>query len=153
MNVQCNSPCLLVATSTEIIALDYNNATIYPIISKLSQATAIDYHFNLGYIFWSDNSEFDIKRSNMNGTDIKVLPNPPANCYGLAVDWRSSQLYWTDPHGTIFVSDLDGNNKRVLISSLGPTREIVLDPERGLVKRRGKKIQLFPYSDNARDHE
>ena len=112
--------------------MDYKNATIYPIISNLLKATAIDYHFNLGYIFWSDDSEYDIKRSNMNGTDIrKVLPNIGI-CYGLAVDWRSSQLYWTHLiSDMIFVSDLDGNNKRVLISSLDHPVAIVLDPERG----------------------
>ena len=135
MDVPCNSrsPCLLVATQKEIIALDYNNATIYPIISKLSYAFAIDYHYSLGYIFWSDIRERNIKRSNINGTDIKIL-HTNTNCYGLAVDWRSSQLYWTDFSlaRTISVSDLDGNNKRVLLSSsLARPIGIVLDPERG----------------------
>ena len=139
MGVPCNSPCLLVSTENEIIALDYNNATSYPIISNLSGAVAIDYHYRLGYIFWSDINEENIKRSNINGTDIKILHNNIWDCYGLAVDWRSSQLYWTDiiitryyAYGTISASDLEGNNKRVLLSLsfYGPIG-FVLDPERG----------------------
>ena len=134
MDVPCNSPCLLVSTEKEIIALDYDNATSYPIITNLSHALAIDYHYSMGYIFWSDIWERNIKRSNINGTDIKVLHNTSGDCYGLAVDWRSSQLYWIDHIARmVSVSDLDGNNKRVLntSSSLGDPAGIVLDPERG----------------------
>ena len=139
LDVPCNSrsPCLLVATGEEIIAVDYNNATMYPIISKLSYAEAIDYHFRLGYIFWIDTGERNmIKRSNINGTDIKLLHNIQGYCYGLAVDWMSSQLYWTDWDArTISVSDLDGNSKRVLLSSLDYRPiGIVLDPEHRWVK-------------------
>ena len=132
MDVPCNSPCLLVSTGKEIVALDYNNATSYPIISNLSAALAIDYHYSLGYIFWSDATEGNIKRSNINGTDIKVLQSYTW-CYGLAVDWSSSQLYWTDiSYGRISVSDLEGNNKRVLhSSSVDLPMGIVLDPKRG----------------------
>ena len=131
LGVPCKSPCLLLSTTTEIIALDYNNATIYPIILNLTRAVAIDVHFRLGYIFWSDVWEQNIKRANIDGTNITVLHNNIGYCEGLAVEWRSSQLYWTDRNGTISVSDLEGNNKRVLLSSQGQLRGIVLDPERG----------------------
>ena len=130
MDVRCNSPCLLVSTRKEIIALDYNNATFYPIISNLSRAVAIDVHFSLGYIFWSDYIERNIKRANIDGTNIIVLHNNIGECFGLAVEWRSSQLYWTDEiNNTISVSDLEGNNIRILISlNLDEPRGIVLDP-------------------------
>ena len=133
MDVPCNSPCLLVATTTEIIALDYNTATTYPIISSLSIADTIDYHYNLGYIFWSDNQEHNIKRSNLDGKYIKIL-HKNTLCRGLAVDWRSSQLYWTTylPTTTVSVSDLDGNNTRVLLERPKLDLDgIVIDPERG----------------------
>ena len=117
----------------EIVALDYDNAKIYTIISNLRYAVAIDYHYSLGYIFWSDISDRNIKRSDINGRDIKVLHNTQGDCFGLAVDWRSSQLYWTDYSAdTISVSDLEGNDRRVLLSSSFDTpMGIVLDPERG----------------------
>lgn len=134
MGVPCYSPCLLVSTATHIVALDFGNATSYPIISNLSGANAIDVHFSLGYIFWSEITELNIKRANMDGTNITVIHNNTVS-YGLAVEWRSSQLYWTDRNGTISVSDLEGNNKRILLLlSVDQPGGIVLDPERRYVK-------------------
>ena len=133
LGVPCKHPCLLVSTTTEIIALDYNNATTYPIISNLTRAVAIDVHFSMHYIFWSDVVERNIQRANINGTNITVIHNNTVSD-GLAVEWKSSQLYWTDRNGTISISDLEGNNKRILLSSQGGLasyRGIVLDPERG----------------------
>ncbi len=74
----------------------YDNATSYPIISNLTRAVAIDIHFSLGYIFWSDYIEKNIKRANIDGTNVTVLHNDILYCFGLAVEWGSSQLYWTD---------------------------------------------------------
>ena len=132
MGVPCNSraPCLFVTTRSYIISLDYNNGAIDPIIitnsSRPTPGNAIAYDVSRGYLFWCNIK--GILRSNINGTDIRVL-HSNARCFGLAVDWKSSQLYWTD-NGTISVSDLDGNNKRVLLSTNFPLK-IALDPERG----------------------
>ncbi len=133
LDLPCHSPCLLVSTRTEIVALDYNNATSYPIISNLSRAVPIDIHFSLGYIFWSDYIEKNIKRANIDGTNVTVLHNDIFYCFGLAVEWGSSQLYWTDEvRDTISVSDLEGNNTHILISSsLDQPRGIALDPNNG----------------------
>ncbi|KAL9960489.1 hypothetical protein ACROYT_G033956 [Oculina patagonica] len=132
LDVPCYSPCLLVSTQAEIVALDYNNAVIYPIISNLSNAGAIDVHFILGYIFWFDWIEENIKRANIDGTNITVLHNYITYCHGLAVEWGSSQLYWTGgTNDTISVSDLEGNNRRFLISSSRDQPSgIALDPSR-----------------------
>ena len=69
-------------------------------------------------------------RSNMNGTSITVIHNDTGNCIGLAVEWNSLQLYWTDlTNDTISVSDFEGNDKHTLISSeLDVPYGIVLDP-------------------------
>ena len=66
----------------------------------------------------------------MNGTNITVIHNSMGYCWGLAVEWNSLQLFWTDLiNGTISVSDLEGNNKRTVISSeLDYPHGIVLDP-------------------------
>ena len=130
--VPCNSraPCLLVATGSDIISLDYNNGAIDPIIitnsSRPTPGTAIAYDVSRKYLFWCQGD--GIMRSHINGTNIRLL-HKFAGCSGLAVDWKSSQLYWTD-RSTISVSDLDGNNKRVLLSTNFPLK-IALDPERG----------------------
>ena len=129
--VRCDSPCLLVSATTEIVTLDFDNVISHPIISGLSRAVAIDVHYTLGYIFWSDVTEYKIKRSCIDGTNIKIIHDNTGVCDGLAV--TSSQLYWTDQtNNTISVSDLEGNNTRILVSvSLDEPRGIVLDPEQG----------------------
>ena len=130
---QCNPPCLLISASTEIVALDFDNVTSHTLISSVPRAVAIDVHFTLGYIFWSDVTEYKIKRSCIDGTNITTINNNAGVCDGLAVEWKSSQLYWTDTtNNMIWLSDLEGNNTRILVSaSLDEPRGIVLDPEQG----------------------
>ena len=52
---------------------------------------------------------------------------------GLAVDWVSRKLYWTDSEvGRIEVSNLDGSQRSVLIwEGLGQPRDITVDPVSG----------------------
>ena len=129
MRHSCNSPCLLVANVDRVLALDYDNKSIFPVVSNLSSAIDVDFHYNKGYIFWCN--FLSIQRSNMDGTNITVIHNE-TSCYGLAVEWDSLQLYWTGYHNkTIMVSDLDGNNKRIVFTSLSGPTDIVLDPHQG----------------------
>jgi len=109
--------------------LDYKTAALSSIVSGLSRAVAIDVHFSLGYIFWSDVTEKNIKRFRIDFGSTTTIVTGIGVCDGLAVDWRASQLYWTDTtYDTISVSDLDGNNQVFLISSgLEEPREIALD--------------------------
>ena len=124
----CNSPCLLVSDFRSVLALDYDNKSIFPVVSVSPRVRDVDFHYNQGYIFWCDVTS--IQRSNMDGTNITVI-HYGVLCRGLAVEWDSFQLYWTSYFQTIMVSDLDGNNKRTVVSSLlGPT-DIVLDPHQG----------------------
>ena len=134
---QCNPPCLVLSTTdtvaSNIVALDFDNATSYQIITGISRAVAVDIHFSLGYIFWSDVTEYKIKRSCIDGTNITIINDKVGVCDGLAVEWKSSKLYWTDTTSdAISVSDLEGNNISTLVSaSLDEPRGIVLDPEQG----------------------
>ena len=117
--------------------MDFDNVTSHRIITGISRAVALDVHFSLGFIFWSDVTENKIKRSCIDGTNITIINDKVGVCDGLAVDWKSSQIYWTDTtNNSISVSDLEGNNIRILISaSLDQPRGIVLDPEQGYVNK------------------
>jgi len=125
----CSPPCLLVTNTSDVVALDYKTAALSSIVSGLSRAVAIDVHFSLGYIFWSDVTEKNIKRFRIDFGSTTTIVTGIGVCDGLAVDWRASQLYWTDTtYDTISVSDLDGNNQGLLISSaLEEPRAIALD--------------------------
>jgi len=129
----CTPPCLLFSNTTDIIALDYKTSAAHSVVSGLTRAVAIDVHFSLGYIFWSDVLEQNIKRSGIDGSGTTIIISNIGVCDGLAVEWRTSQLYWTDKtHDTISVSDLAGNNQQSLLSlGLDEPRDIALDPDNG----------------------
>lgn len=133
LTVPCKPPCLIVSTTTEIVALDFDNGTSSPIVSGLSRVVALDIHFSLGYIFWTDTTKRNIKRSCIDGTNVTIIHSGTGVCDGLAVEWMRNQLYWTDTTDDVIrVSDLEGKNTRILISlGLDEPRGIVLDPERG----------------------
>ena len=117
------------ANTSDIVAMDYKTSALSPVVSGLTRAVAIDFHFSLGYLFWSDVTELNIKRFNVEAASTTTIITSIGVCDGLAVDWRASQLYWTDTtYDTISVSDLDGNNQGLLISSgLYEPRAIALD--------------------------
>lgn len=121
------------SNTTNILALDYKTAAVRSIISGLTSAAAIDIHFSLRYIFWSDETDKFIKRFHIDETNTTTVITGIGLCYGLAVDWKSSKLYRTDTtYNNISVSDLDGKNQRVIISSgLGQIRALALDPDIG----------------------
>mgnify|MGYP000008268278 FL=1 len=109
--------------------MDYQTAALSAVVSGLTRAVAIDVHFSLGYIFWSDVTEKNIKRFRIDVASTTTIITGIGVCDGLAVDWRASQLYRTDTtYNTISVSDLDGNNQGLLISlDLDEPRGIALD--------------------------
>ena len=110
LDVRCNSSCLLVSAETKNMEIDYDLTTTLTILSNLTRTAFIDVHVNLSYIFWSDETEQNIKRSNLNGSDIRIIINKTEAHDGLAVQWKTTQLYWTDAlYGIISVSDLEGN--------------------------------------------
>ena len=129
----CSPPCLLFSNTTNIIAIDYKTSAVHSVVSGLTRAVALDVHFSMGYIFWSDVREQNIKRSSIDGSGMMIIISNVGVCDGLAVEWRTSQLYWTDTtHDKISISDLAGNNQRTLFSSgLDEPRDIALDPDSG----------------------
>ena len=131
--VPCSPPCLLFSNTTDIIAIDYKTSATHSVVSGLTRAVAIDVHFSRGYIFWSDVLEHNIKRSDIDGSGMTTIINSIGVCDGLAVQWRTSELYWTDTTSdTISISDLAGNNQRRLLSfGLDEPRDIALDPDSG----------------------
>ena len=123
------------SNTSNIVAIDYKTAAAHSIISGLTRAVAIDVHFSLGYIFWSDVTEQNIKRFRIDVANTATIITGIGVCDGLAVNWRASELYWTDTtYDKISISDLNGNNQRSLVSSeLEEPRAIALDLDNGYV--------------------
>ena len=104
-----------------------------PLISGLERAVAVDVHFDLGLVFWSDLRDKTISRANIDGSNVSTIIHNHGACAGLAVEWMSNLLYWTDTiYDIIEVSNVNGSNRRTLffLGSDKP-RGIALDPHSG----------------------
>ncbi|XP_021948531.2 low-density lipoprotein receptor-related protein 1 isoform X4 [Folsomia candida] len=119
-----------------------NNGTL--ISQNLTNAVALDFHWDFGCIYWSDvtalgssikrsctvtNRSEDIGKVEMNEN---VLHHSISSPDGIAVDWVAHNLYWCDKGtNTIEVSKLSGRHRKIIIAGLQDPRAIVLDPFRG----------------------
>ena len=74
-----------------------------------------------------------IERQRIDGSGRQVfLEHGLDACQGLAVDWMSRNLYWTDEgRGTISVARLDDATKRRMLINVPYPRSIAIDPKRG----------------------
>ncbi|XP_067614233.1 very low-density lipoprotein receptor isoform X3 [Eurosta solidaginis] len=126
---------LLLARRHDIrkIALDHMEMT--SIVNNTKSATALDFVFRTGMIFWSDVSTMSIYKAPIDEGNDKtiVLKEHTVTSDGLAVDWIYNHIYFTDTHKcTIELTNFDGNMGKVLIEDgLDIPRSIALDPIEG----------------------
>lgn len=117
------------------ISLDHREMT--SIVNDTKSATALDYVFRTGMIFWSDVSEQRIYKAPIDEGNDKtvVVQNQTITSDGLAVDWIYNHLYFTNTlKSTIELTNFEGNMQKVLITDeLEIPRSIALDPIDGWV--------------------
>ena len=115
------------------------NSTV--IVGGLEDAAAVDFLYGpASVIYWTDVSQEAIKRvtwpaaSSGSSPQIEVVVSRGViSPDGLACDWVSRKLYWTDSGvKRIEVSDLDGRMRKVLFwDILDQPRILALYPQRG----------------------
>ncbi|EDS27515.1 lipophorin receptor [Culex quinquefasciatus] len=101
------------------------------IVNDTKAATALDFVFRTGMIYWSDVSEQRIYNTNRRGSDkTVVVKDQTVTSDGLAVDWIYNHIYFTDiKKSTIELTNFDGNMGKILIKDdLEIPRAIALDP-------------------------
>ncbi|XP_050084078.1 low-density lipoprotein receptor-like isoform X1 [Anopheles aquasalis] len=112
------------------ISLDHREMT--SIVNDTKSATALDFVFRTGMIYWSDVSERRIYKAPIDeGSDkTVVVKDQLVTSDGLAVDWIYNHIYFTDiKKSTIELTNFDGNMGKVLIKDdLEIPRAIALDP-------------------------
>ncbi|XP_054165416.1 low-density lipoprotein receptor-related protein 6-like [Oppia nitens] len=114
------------------------NASV--IMNHLEEAAALDYYFKDSIIFWADIGLEMIKGIKINGSlsqdkAFTIIQSGIVSPDGLACDWLTKKLYWTDSEtNRIEVSDFDGVNRKVLFwKDLDQPRAIALSPKDGLM--------------------
>jgi hypothetical protein len=105
------------------------------LVSTLESAVAVDFMFKNHSIFWSDVSEQKIFSCSAS-TSCKprvIVSGDLGRPEGLAIDWLTGKLYWTDHDlKQICVSRIDGRYRKSLIwRNLDNPRAIGVDPEAG----------------------
>ncbi|KAL5273419.1 hypothetical protein ACFFRR_000257 [Megaselia abdita] len=115
------------------IALDHREMT--SIVNDTKSATALDFVFRTGMIFWSDVTTQRIYKAPIDEGNDKtiVLKDRMVTSDGLAVDWIYNHIYFTDTqHCTIEVTNFEGTMGKILIEdNIEIPRSIALEPVDG----------------------
>ncbi|XP_075970818.1 lipophorin receptor 1 isoform X4 [Anticarsia gemmatalis] len=125
-------PSLLFARRFDIRKISLDHHEMVAIVNDTKSATALDYVFRTGMIFWSDVTDEKIYKAPIDeGTQrTVVIGDQLITSDGLAVDWIYNHLYWTDTgKNHIELADLQGNMRKILIrDQLEEPRAIALNP-------------------------
>ena len=124
----CSSRIDVADRATVIPAFDIN--CFY---TNVSHAAALAVHNRAEWLFYSDLEHRTITRLSLTGNKKQeTLTVNTGLVKGLAVDWLSDNLYWTDEtEGVIYVSRMDGRYPVRLIENLADPRGIAVDPVKG----------------------
>lgn len=133
-------PYLLFANRRDIRLINVNrprNSSV-TIVGHLEDAAAVDYLYSEGSVFWTDISLEMIKSISINDSsaiEVNIITTGLISPDGLACDWLTHKLYWTDSETKrIEVSNLDGSQRKVLFwEDLDQPRAIALVPMEGYV--------------------
>lgn len=115
------------------ISLDHHEMT--SIVNETNSATALDFVFRTGMIFWSDVTDKKIYKAPIDeGNErVVVIGDDITTSDGLAVDWIYNHIYWTDTgKNTIELANFEGQMRKVLIKDeLQEPRALALNPLEG----------------------
>ncbi|XP_043274893.1 very low-density lipoprotein receptor-like isoform X2 [Venturia canescens] len=115
------------------VALDRQEMTA--IVNNTKSATALDFVFRTGMIFWSDVSDKKIYKAPIDEGNERtvVIDKDLTTTDGLAVDWIYNHIYWTDAEkNTIELANFEGNMRKTLIrDKIQEPRAIALNPLEG----------------------
>ncbi|CAB3983198.1 Very low-density lipo receptor [Paramuricea clavata] len=109
----------------------------FGVVPHLSGIIAVDYHFGENSMYWTDMKTKSIQRTSLRGSEETLVKETIITDIrapdGIAVDWVTGKLYWTDAwERRIEVSDLHGQHRRALITSdIDMPRAVVLHPYYG----------------------
>lgn len=117
-------------------------------LSRISLASAIDYHARNDQIFWADNEKGTITSIKRDGTQRNTLikffdqfeSSTEGWLNGIAVDWVAENIYWSvAKQNLIEVSRLNGSSRYVVLSNVDAPKAIAVDPVAGYLFYAGDK--------------
>ena len=95
---------------------------------------ALDVHVNEKMIYWSDINRRVIKRMSLSSGFIEdIITYDLGSVDGLAVEWESNLIYWTDySKSRVEVASVDGKQRKLLfVEDVDKPRGIAVYPKKG----------------------
>ncbi|XP_014229515.1 low-density lipoprotein receptor-related protein 6 [Trichogramma pretiosum] len=134
------SPTLLFATNKDIRVANVtrSNKLATTLVKDLPDGVTLDFYYERGLVCWSDSALEMIQCVHTNGTHtqdpITVVNSSMISPDGLACDWYTGKLYWTDGEkNRIEVTSIDGRHRKVLFwTEIYQPRAIALAPQRSI---------------------
>lgn len=116
----------------------------YILVKNVSECAAIDFHYENRKLFWTDQTSGSIQSVNYSITDngaikiheeIQNISKDLSSPDGLACDWISNNIYWTDSETKrIEVASIGAGHRKVLFwTDLDQPRAIAVLPMKGLM--------------------
>ena len=86
-----------------------------------------------GKIYWTEHLRWgstigNIRRANLNGTNVETLAPPLGTPNGIAVDTAAGKVYWTNSLGGIQRTDINGGEVEAVVSGITVLEDFVLVP-------------------------
>lgn len=141
---QISNPLLLYSTTHEIRAvniesLDFTKPKkVSTIVKDLEQSTAVDFLYRRNLVCWSDQVAV-IQCASYNGSytgdKMRIVSYGLITPSGIAIDWYTEKIYWTDGEtNKIEVISIDNKHRKVLFwTEVDLARAIVVVPKYGLM--------------------
>lgn len=101
----------------------------------LKNVVSMDYHYKRNEIFFADVSAKTIYKSSVDsGEKTAVIDKNTNGLEGMSIDWINNKLYWLDRHTQhMYVSELDGRNRKTIMTRIEDPRAIVVHPGNGYI--------------------
>ncbi len=94
---------------------------------------SIDIFLNVTKMYWTDSSDDNIKRANLDGSNMEVLVTGQRNPRGVAIDIGAGKMYWSDVRARVIRrSNLNGSNIEDMVTGI-QAWGIALDPAGGKI--------------------
>ncbi|ELU10017.1 hypothetical protein CAPTEDRAFT_221406 [Capitella teleta] len=108
---------------------------VHCFLNNTGQMEALAFDADADWLFFSDTSTGTLSRMRLeDGQTYENIHLNRGDIRGIAVDWLSSNVYWTDESlGHIMVSRFDGADVSVLMSDIQRPRGIAVNPTTGLM--------------------
>ena len=102
----------------------------------LKNVVSMDYDYSASMLYFADVGAKTIFKAKIGAPETKepVINQNAKGLEGIALDWINKKLYWVDRQTQhLNVAELDGRNRKSLVTGIKDPRAIVLHPGLGYI--------------------